>query len=70
MEESANQVLKITQDIVANAESQDVSIAHRISGRQKAPKPVIVKFARCVAKLDKQEKKNKTELKRSHPPSA
>ena len=34
MEESANHVLKIAQDIGADIESQDNSIAHQIPGKQ------------------------------------
>ena len=51
MEESANGVLKIAEDIGADVESQHISIAHPIPGKQGALKPVIVKSARRVAKI-------------------
>ena len=42
---------KIAEDIGADVESRDIAIADRIPGKQGAPKPVIVKSDRRVAKV-------------------
>ena len=57
MEKSANHVLKIAEDIGADVENRDISIANWIPGKQGAPKPVIVKFARRAAKVEIMRKK-------------
>ena len=65
MKESANHVLKTAETIGEDLESRDISIAHRIPGKQGAPKPVIVKFGRRVTKVEIMRKKK--ELKEKSP---
>ena len=45
-------VLELAKKIDANVVSSDISIAHRLPSKRPGPKPIIVRFARRIAKIN------------------
>ena len=56
MREDANQtlerVLKLTNHLELNTEASDISIAHRLPGNGRTARPVIVRYARRIARVN------------------
>ena len=56
-EHTMQKVISVCQDIEAEINQNDISIAHRLPSRNNAAKPIIVKFSRRVAKIEVMRKK-------------
>ena len=52
-------VVEISHDIGANVRASDISIAHRLPSRSNRGKPIIVRFARRIAKINLLRNKKK-----------
>ena len=52
-------VVEISHDIGANVRASDISIAHRLPSRSNRGKPIIVRFARKIAKINLLRNKKK-----------
>ena len=52
-------VLELAKKIDANVVSSDISIAHRLPSKRPGPKPIIVRFARRIAKINLLRNKKK-----------
>ena len=59
--ETEDTVIKLAADIGVNINREDISVSHRLPGRQGKPKPMIVKFVRRDTKTNLM--KNKQKLK-------